>query len=69
MEINTPQRNDKKPYEICRRITLRIDITNINRGYYVHPRKDPLLVVFNIHQGKRLPQLAGQTVKPFPRRK
>jgi len=51
------------------RITLRLDSTNINRAYYEDPRKKPLPVVFNIHEGKRLPQLAGQTVKPFPRRK
>jgi len=69
MGINTPrQRNGKKPFEMGR-ITLRLDSTNINRAYYEDPRKKPLLVVFNIHERKRLPQLAGQTVKPFPRRK
>jgi len=52
------QRNNKKHFEIGR-ITLRLNGTNINRAYYEDPRKEPLLVMFNIHEGMCLPQLAG----------
>jgi len=69
IKINTSwQRNNKKPFEIGR-ITLRLDSTNINRAYYEDPRKESLLVAFNIHEEKCLPQLVGQTVKDLPRRK
>jgi len=50
----------------------RLNSTNVNRAYYrdrVVSRKKPLPVVFNIREGKHPLQLAGQTVKPFPRRK